>query len=484
MKEDIPNSPSYINAIDNSPLSIISSRLTNWFKEKNWESFGIASAVFIFLTVLGVLVRLLAAYYFRENYSFYTTPPIWERNVLFNPADSQLNGYADFSFYYVNWVEAWYKDGWYPFTDWRSTILRDPLYYYSYPPIFLYFIVLIWRPGMSVIWIAMPLIVTDAACAGMVYLIVDKLVKGTKSKGVAFIAGMLMVFSPINIIYDGVFWLNPGPVTLFTLISFYFILERKWWQVFFWLAIATMTKQNALFFTYPLFFVMLGEKVKEKGIKRASFESFANVLLFISMLLIISAPWIFITPIHYFVHLLYPGKMLTTEPIVGEPDFGQSVPISWSLYYYGIRGIFGDIIAFSINSMFLMIASASIIGVYLMWRSFRGKLDNTEFFELISIYTIWTHIFMPRGVFKFYSAYYVPIIIVALVSSLAYYKVKKIAFLSLLSLAVILFMGFNLWHEIIHPYFIPLLLFISSLMLMALFGLRRFYRHKVLSITF
>jgi len=122
--------------------------------------------------------------------------------------------------------------------------------------------------------------------------------------------------------------------------------------------------------------------------------------------------------------------------------------------------------------------------VYLMWRSFRGKLDNTEFFELISIYTIWTHIFMPRGVFKFYSAYYVPIIIVALVSSLAYYKVKKIAFLSLLSLAVILFMGFNLWHEIIHPYFIPLLLFISSLMLMALFGLRRFYRHKVLSITF
>lgn len=467
--------------MENSSFFDSTTQIRNWFQKKNWSLFGYTFVIFLFLTSLGILVRLLAAQYYRECFPFNATLPLWERGVNFNPSDYQFNGYADFDFYYVNWVTAWFEEGWYPFTDWNEipTTYRDPLHYYSYPPIFLYFIISIWRPGMSIIWIAMPLIVTDAACAGMVYLIVEKLIKSPQSKGIAFFAGMLMVLAPISIIYDGIYWLNPGPVILLTLICFYFIIERKWWQVFFWLAIATMTKQNALFFTYPLFFVMLGEKVRKKGIKKASFESGANVSLFISVCLLISTPWIFITPIRYFGHMLFPGKMLTTEPIVGEPHAGQPMPFSYALYYYKVRGFAIEIMAFLVNSMLLMILSASVIGVYLLWRSFNGKIDTIEIFELLAVYTIWTHIFMPRGVFKFYSTYYVPIILIALVCSLSYYKTKTIISAGLLLSSAIIFIGFNLWHQISASFFLPILLFIASIVQLMAYGSRIAYKHRM-----
>ncbi len=466
--------------MENSSFFDIPTQIKSWFQKKDWNLIVYTFAIFIFLTCLGTLVRLLAAYHFRVHYPLNYSPTIWERGVIFSPSDYfPLYGYADFDYYYVEWATAWFEDGWYPFTDWNGMTVGDPLYYYSYPPIFLYFLLLIWRPGMSLIWLAMPMIVTDAACAGMVYLIVEKLVKKPGSKGIAFFAGMLMVLAPINIIYDGIYWLNPGPVILLTLICFYFIIDRKWWQVFFWLAIATMTKQNALFFTYPLFFVMLGEKVKEKGIKKASFESGANVILFISVCLLVSIPWIFITPIRYFGHMLFPGKMLTTEPIIGEPYIGQPMPFSYALYYYNIRGFIMDVIAFLVNSMLLMIVCASAIGVYLLWRSFKGKIDTIEIFELLAIYTIWTHLFMPRGVFKFYSTYYVPIILIAIISSVSYFKTKKIISAGLLSAVALIFMGFNIWHLVSIRYFLPILLFISSIVLLIIFGGRRIYKDRV-----
>lgn len=480
MNEESSEKQTRTAIMENSSFFDIPSQIRNWFQKKDWSLFGYTFIIFLFLTCLGTLVRLLAAYHFREYYPFNYSLPIWERGVSFNPYDYYpFNGYADFDYYYVEWATAWFEEGWYPYTDWIGMTLGDPLYYYSYPPIFLYLLLLIWRPGMSIIWLAMPLIVTDAACAGMVYLIVEKLVKRPGSKGIAFFAGMLMVLAPINVIYNGVYWLNPGPVILVTLICFYYIIDRKWWQVFFWLAIATMTKQDALFFTYPLFFVMLGEKVKEKGIKKASFESGSNVMLFICVGILISIPWIFLTPIRYFGHMLFPGKILTTEPIVGEPVPGQPMPLSYSLYFYNVRGFILDIIAFLVNSMLLMILSASVIGVYLLWRSFKGKIDTIEIFELLAVYTIWTHLFMPRGVFKFYSTYYVPIILIALISSLSYYKTKKIIFVGLISTSALIFMGFNFWHQFSATFFLPILLLITSIVLLIILGSRTIYKHRI-----
>ncbi|HUT80146.1 MAG TPA: hypothetical protein VMZ29_03010 [Candidatus Bathyarchaeia archaeon] len=462
---------------DRSQLSTFSRDIKERFKDKDWSTIGLTTAIFIFLVSFAVLVRILFAYYYREAFTVDSDPIVWNRNVDFFPNGAIFAGFADFRYYYKIWVDGWYNQGWYPFLDWHEAIDGDALDLYSYPPIFLYFLVLIWRPGMNDLWLALPMIIADAACAGMVYLIIKKIFKDEKNTFLAFIGGFVMALSPINIIYDGVFWLNPGPVTLFTLISFYFLLNRKWRQTFFWLALATMTKQNALFFTYPLFFIMLGEKVREKGTKRGSFESIMNALFFVLVCLFISIPWIFITPIFYGAHMLFPGQMLRLDSNIKDPDFNHTVQFSWSLKEIGVNQAFLDFIAYTSNSMLLMIVSASVIAVPLLWRSFKVKLDNSEIFEVLAVYTIITHIFMPRGVYKFYSAYYMPIIIVALIGSLGYYGKHWLTKSTFLTIGISLFFAFSFWHLIIPREFTPLILFLASVVIAFLAGIRGTFKH-------
>ncbi|MBN1329217.1 MAG: hypothetical protein JXA54_07065 [Candidatus Heimdallarchaeota archaeon] len=458
---------------DKNQLSLFTQDIKEKLKNKDWSAISFTSAIFIFLTSFAILVRLLFAFYYRETFSTDTNPIIWNRNVNFYPNGAYFAGYVDFSYYYKAWVDGWFTQGWYPFTDWHEAAEGDdPLDFYSYPPIFLYFLVSLWRPGLNDLWLALPMIIADAACAGMVYLIIKKMFKDEKYTFLAFIGGFLMTLSPINIIYDGVYWLNPGPVTLFTIISFYFLLKRKWRQTFFWLALATMTKQNALFFSYPLFFIMLGEKVHEKGVKRGAFESMMNAIYFVLVCLIISIPWIFITPLFYGVHMLYPGQMLRLDSYIKNPEPNHTVQFSWALNEIGVNESFTNFIAFALNSMLLMIVSSSIIAIPLLWRAFNNKLDDCEIFEVLAIYTIITHIFMPRGVYKFYSAYYMPIIIVALIGSLGFYGKHWITKLAFLTIGISLFFAFSFWHLLIPRELTPLILFLASIVIAFFAGIR------------
>ncbi|MCK5046920.1 MAG: hypothetical protein KAS22_10095, partial [Candidatus Heimdallarchaeota archaeon] len=158
-------------------------------QNRDWVEFGLNATIIIFLITLGILVRLLLAYNYRLNYAALSSEIIWDRHVNFYPNNTYLEGYGDFPFYYYNWIKAWFQEGWYPFTDWKLTVPGDPLYFYSYPPIFLYFLVAIWRPGMINLWMAFPMILADTACAGVVYLILREIIKGEHSRFIAIIGG-------------------------------------------------------------------------------------------------------------------------------------------------------------------------------------------------------------------------------------------------------------------------------------------------------
>ncbi|MFW9921997.1 MAG: hypothetical protein ACFFDW_01785 [Candidatus Thorarchaeota archaeon] len=440
--------------------SITKKKLTDNLQEKSLHII-----IFILLTCIALLGRILIAYYYRENFG---TDAIyfWDNQVDFNPNFVYFEGYKDFHNYYVNWAYAWYVKDWYPFQDWRGINRLDPLDMYSYPALFLYILVIFWRPGMPKFWLGFPLMLTDALCAGMVYLILKEIIKKRGGIYIAIFGGVLMAISPINLIYTGVYWLNTGPVTLFVLVCFYFLTQRKWWQTFFWLAIATMCKQDGLFLIYPIFLMMLGEKVRDKGIKRGILESSCNGVVFLFTCVICSIPWIFITPILYGIHMLYPGKMLSLEHDIG--DISQVYSFSWALYYHNIRGVFLDIVAFGVNSMLFMIVFATIIAIYMMWRAFYKKMDNIELFEFSAIYIILTHIFLPRGIFKFYTPFYMPFIIIAIVTSLTQFNKRNIALLITLPLTALIIIGFGIWHQVAVGFFIPILLFYMSLLLLAL----------------
>jgi hypothetical protein len=115
-----------------------------------------------------------------------------------------------------------------------------------------------------------------------------------------------------------------------------------------------------------------------------------------------------------------------------------------------------------------MIIGANLIAIPLVWRSYKGKLSKVELFEWLSMYTIITHIFMPRGIYKFYSAYYMPIILIALIGSLFSFSKNKFIKIIMLALSIGLFFGFSIWHLNINRVFTPVLLFLACLVIGAI----------------
>ena len=439
-------------------------------------------AIVIFLICFAMFIRVILAYTFREEWG-YGEGLVWNKTLMFNirfnePIDRfiEIRGFADFGYYYLSWVEGWYEGNWYPYQWHDDATVMD---FYSYPPVFLYFLVLTWRPGASHFWLAFPMVLADAACAGVIYLILKEAFKGQKARGIAIIGGVLMAIAPVNVIYDGIYWLNPGPVTLLTIIAFYFAIKKKWWQAFFWLAVATMTKQNALFFTYPLFMAMLGEKVRNKPIREAIIESIANALLYVGVGLLLSVPWVFISPYQYLRHMLFPGRSIELRFTVVDPVSNDCVSFAKSLEQLGFPNWILSIASFGNYSMFWMIFSATIIAVIMLWRSYKNKMDKIEFFEWIAMYTIFTHIFMPRGVYKFYTAYYVPMILVAIFGSFVKMTSKK----EFLPIGIItgsaIFLGFNIWLLTIQRYPVPFYLFMMALLIGLLIWFRTNFKEKV-----
>jgi hypothetical protein len=435
-------------------------KFQEFFNEKQWSEISYDIVLVILIIGFALFIRLLLAYQFRVKYGYSAISNPWNRGLPFNVEGVYIEGFADFGHYYKSWITGWFEEHWYPF-EWAEPI--DKMDFYSYPPIFLYFLVLIWRPGMSELWMAFPMIIADAACAGAVYLIIKQLFNSEQRRPLAFLGGFLMGIAPINVIYDGVWWLNPGPVTLFTIIAFYFAMKQQWWQSFFWLALATMTKQNALFFTYPLFLTMLGSKVRQKQLGDAIIESIMNALLYVFTAIIVSFPWIVISPSQYVRHMLFPGKSIELTTTIVDPAPNQCVSFSRSLQEIGIGGWLLDFFAFGTNSMFLMVFVASIIAVSMSWRAYDEAFTKVEFFEWIAPYTIAAHIFMPRGVYKFYTAYYVPMILIALLGSFAAVSSKKRDLMITLPIAMGLFLGFNIGLLLINRFLVPFFLFIVAL---------------------
>jgi hypothetical protein len=453
------------------------------FQRTNWAEHGFDLAIVFALISIGIFVRLVLAYHYRLNYGLNDNwggtdySIVWNRMLPLNLPNLDSYGWADFHWYYRAWITGWYEQNWYPY-QWQAPFENNALNYYSYPPVFVYFLVLTWRPGANYLWMALPMVVSDAACAAIVYLIVKNIFTKKYATHLGLFAGFLMALAPINIVYDGIYWLNPGPVTLLTIIAFFFAVKKKWWQAFFWLAIATMTKQNALFFTYPLFMAMLGQKVREKSIKEAVIESIANAFVFVGVALLLSVPWIFISPYEYGRHMLFPGRKIVLTTAIPVPASNDCIPFARSIQVLGIRGLVLKIIAFGTYSMFWMVLSSSIIAVFMLYRSYIGKMDGIEFFEWISVYTIFSHIFMPRGVYKFYTAYYIPMIIIALLGSLANLTEKK----SFIAIGIItatgLFFGFNFWLLTINRNYVPFFLFTFAI-LIGLFGaIRSYFRER------
>lgn len=159
---------------------------------------------------------------------------------LWQPSFLQLEVLDDFNGIYVAQLQH-LSQGFLPYRDFA----------YSYPPLFLYalypFYVL---GGYSLA--GLPVVVSDAATALLVYLILARYADGK----IAFAAGLVCALSPFMLLYEGYLWLSGEPMVFLVLLSFYLLQKGKPKSSAICLGIAVLSNQDA-FFVFPAYFAAL-----------------------------------------------------------------------------------------------------------------------------------------------------------------------------------------------------------------------------------
>ena len=206
-----------------------------------------------------------------------------------------LELYHDFYYFYAKQL-ADLASGLTPYSGFSNSY--TPLFLYSMLPFFMF---------VNVQSASIPILVADAATAPMIYLIVTRIA----TRRLAAIAGAAYAFAPFAVLYEGYLWFSSQPMTFFIVISLYFYVGKKPVYSVAMLAIAVMFKQEALF-VLPAYLIWYIWEYRGYAIK--------GILVFCSILLIISLPFLAIAPSAYIGTLTY-GVIDNTNipPLYGSP---------------------------------------------------------------------------------------------------------------------------------------------------------------------
>jgi hypothetical protein len=311
----------------------------------------------------------------------------------FNANDQEL--FNDYKTYYIPQTED-FLNGKLPYWD----------FWFAYPPLFLYTLA-IFSSLSSASWrAAVPLIIFDALTVLMVFIISRKFLSLNKS----FYISLIYAFSPLNLLYNDILWLNPPPMTFFILVSTYFTMEKKIIPASLALAVATCFKSMAIF----LFPVTLVAVYRALGSKQA-----LNFLLF------------YVIPSTFFslpYLLMFPGLYIWSVGLnIGPPnpippwyggiqqtsvaESATSTNIALSpvnlaspiLFYGGQTGF--HLALYNFLQLLLVVL---LLSFYLILLFYVKKTDEKNLLEYSILALLISHVFFPRGIYKYYFTLFTP----------------------------------------------------------------------------
>ena len=388
-------------------------------KKKLILQVSIILAICLFLFSLSLLLKNFASNtYWEQHNSNRDFGFFWvfydENDVLIEVWE--IEAYIDSSYYYEPYLYNFRFLNWNPYAGGDG-----PLDGYAYGPIFIYGLYLIslfvslFNPNMSrtilvsesVKWTH---IVFDSLCVVMLYLIIISLKAFKEKKVKKHIVGLLgassLMLMPINLLYVDSIYLNIPQMTLFTLIALLLFMKERYKMTAFMLTIAWLSKQMSLFLLAPWFLIIW----KKKNLRTALVDF---LLTFLLTSFIISLPWMFVSPYGYFAKLFGPGKPLAILSL-DNAYRGSTVTLAHTFLYLGSESLaqFYKVIN-DYMIPFLLIYIVSLLITY-----FRGKeIGNDE--TLLTLHATWiiliSHVFLSRGLFKYYDAFITPFIVLIMI---------------------------------------------------------------------
>jgi hypothetical protein len=372
--------------------------------------------------ILAFLISLVIQVVLFLGFNYFNWLSIISRNSFFYDFFRySLEPYQDYQIWYKSFVENFLHEEWIPYTaffpdmgdytDYFSYIwdlfVGISQYYYIYPPFFLYIIAL---PGLvDINLIFIPLLITT----NLLPIIIYKFLSIQLNEKVAEWGFLATVFCPLLVFYNGGLLLNTSLVTLFFIITLYLVFIKKYKAACILLAISFLFKQIVIFFILPVLAYIIIESSKNREgkflINYLKYLFLYTSIIF-GVLILGSLPWIIINPSGY-IKCIFVSQGFSFLPDFYIPN--SNSPIHWYSFLAGLNLPYWIqyIIGFLTFSTIGIIIIEIIFIVLLHHWYYQNSLNWLKFLDIITYTAFFSHLFFPRGVYKYYFAFHIPIII-------------------------------------------------------------------------
>lgn len=378
-------------------------------------------AKYLYISTIFIQILLIVSIQFFNLVSSDTFGSVNYTNLM-----NILEPYLDYKIWYQRSAFQFVYTDWVPYLNYFDDPssfdnLASFLWYYFvgggnipfiYPPFFLYVLTL--PAFININLVFLPLLIANI----MLPIVIFKFLSSNFNHKIAEWGFLAMCLCPLLIFYNGGLLLNTSLMTLFFTLSLYYISIKRFNLSIVFFAIAILFKQTVVLFGLPLLTYIVFKSIKNKE-QEQFFNYFKNLFKFLGILIGIlfigSLPWIIINPISY-INSLY-----IEHGISLNPDFNAlhySIPVHWYDFLsefntpYWIIYILG-FLTFSLTGI-IIVEIFSIVLLY-YWQK-KGALEWLRFFDLIIYVSFLTHLFFPRGVYKYYFTFHIPLIVIWLCS--------------------------------------------------------------------
>jgi hypothetical protein len=352
----------------------------------------------IALFTISILIKVFLAIFHLLFFNWEILPSFpWDQLII-----GTLEPYLDYKLSYKTFVEAFIYKDWVPYV----LEVSDPiLASYVYPPLFLYTLSLPALLSTDLVFI--PLLLADILSPIVIYWFLDR----SHGKEVAHWGLVATAFCPFSIFYNSGLLFNTSLVMFFFILSLYliYIEQFKWATVA--LAVAFLFKQIVLFFIIPvLLFISLKSAKETQTLLHSLVLVGKHDVIFLCTFFVGSLPWILIAPEKYF-GTLFMGQQITFSPSFVAP--AATWPVHWYSFLIELNAPYWVmyIVGFLNFTMFgLILVQLANVCLLIRWY-LKNSLNWPNFLNLIVYNAILNHLFLPRGVYKYYFTIHVPLIV-------------------------------------------------------------------------
>jgi hypothetical protein len=371
--------------------------------------------------------------------------------------DVHFEGFADYDYYYVTWGEQ-FLSGYVPYTDTFDNLIIGSDEWYTpffFPPLFVYICALGSALPFQPVGIAF-LICSFGFLTALPIYGISTYLSGRRDIGAVSAATYLL--NPLILYHTVVQWLNPTPFVFFAIASLFLLMRGHRYLGLLSMVTAALFKQTAFFLAFPLIAFLIkrppGEPVhrnqqdEDEGKREILPSDRVDISGFLKMMVIagiyaaiVSFPYLLDFG-NYAFNIFQRAGSTFLEDFINPP--ANNVPMSMAVPFIVLGApewLSQALNAFSFYSLGILTGILAFFGLML----FEVKDDSNlqgywrRVLYLTLLLMVWTHIWSPRGVYKYYFVALIPFFSILTVSSMCSRAQQKIDFSFMMVLVPLFF---------------------------------------------